>query len=435
MSIYSTTSVKPLTHANSPLVIDGSEGWKSLTLEVDSTSSTNVTLTGNISTTIGGITPGSVDIVPGGGFSIGMGGNNISGITITIPVGCTANLIVGKSNGTGFGVSRLQRIPVVAVPILTFQTNAVGLFNPSMTVTSGTLTWDMGDGTTQNTNSPSITYPDSSLKTIKVFLGTATIADITGLLFSSQFIVGSIDISQLTALTDIELDSNADLTSITNPVTAALVTVYNVSGSNLMGILDLLGLTGLGGSFNVNSNPLLTSITNPTSSQVFTQYNARSCNLTGTLNLSGLTGLGGDFEVNNNPLLTSITNPTSSQVFTVYYAFSCGLTSLNLSSLSHIGGDIRAYLNTGMVTFTLPVLAQQILKIDVHNNALNLTSANALFSRLNVWFTAHAPSANGTYIENGGTNTQPTGGAANTDIVSIKAKFISAGHSATITIN
>ena len=81
--------------------------------------------------------------------------------------------------------------------------------------------------------------------------------------------------------------------------------------------------------------------------------------ITGTLDLSSLSNLGGNFFVYTNPNLTSIINPTNSQVFSSYLAYSCNLTgTLDLSGLSGLGGDFRAYTNPLLTGITNPTSSQ-----------------------------------------------------------------------------
>jgi hypothetical protein len=56
--------------------------------------------------------------------------------------------------------------------------------------------------------------------------------------------------------------------------------------------------------------------------QNFVQFQVNNCNITGTLDVSGLTGLGGIFQVYENPNINRILNPSSNQTFTTYSAYS-----------------------------------------------------------------------------------------------------------------
>jgi len=151
------------------------------------------------------------------------------------------------------------------------------------------------------------------------------------------------------------VDTNPNLTEILNPVSSRAITKYNAVSCDLTGILDVSGLTGLGGSFNVGANTNLTQILNPTSSQNFTEYAAYSCNLTGTLDVSGLTGLGGVFNVGNNDNLNYILHSASSINFAQYNVTSSGLMgTLDLSGLSGLGGSFNIQYNPSLNTIENP---------------------------------------------------------------------------------
>jgi len=132
-------------------------------------------------------------------------------------------------------------------------------------------------------------------------------------------------------------------------------------------------------------------------------------------------------QIVSNPWVTSITNPTASSIITAYYCYSNALTSLDLSGLSNIGTDLRGYSNTGLTTLTLPTINRQFTNIDFHNCALNTASVDAIFAKLNAWYSAHTPTADLSIILNQGTNARPTGGTSNTDLVNLQANFTGAG--------
>lgn len=91
----------------------------------------------------------------------------------------------------------------------------------------------------------------------------------------------------------------------------------------------------------------------------FTHLYAYGCNLS-TLDLSTLINLGGDVRVYNNPNLTTLTNPTSNQVFTFYWAYNCNLGTLDLSGLTSLGGNIQLYNNPNLTSIVFPNTTQLI---------------------------------------------------------------------------
>ena len=370
--------------------------------------------------------------------------------------------------------------------ILTFITEAsTNAFDPAFTVGSGILNWNLGDASTSvDGNAFSHTYAGGGNKTVKVYQGTTDgSTDVDTINMPSDDLVGTLDVSGLTGLGGaFYVYGNSNLTSILNPTSSETFSYYYAYNCDLTGVLDCSGLTGLGGNFRVNSNPNLTSILNPDSSQAFTYYYAYECDLTGVLDVSGLTGLGGSFQVrnngnltqilnpessevftgyaaygcdltgvldvsglsglggtfsaNNNSNLTSILNPTSSEIFSVYYANNCDLTGvLDVSGLTNLGGIFYAQNNSNLEDILLPTISQQFTLFDADDCSLGLYTVDDIFSKMNTWYTANAPTAALTIDLGGGTNMPPTDGASNADILNLEIIFDGASKALTITIN
>jgi hypothetical protein len=66
---------------------------------------------------------------------------------------------------------------------------------------------------------------------------------------------------------------------------------------------------------------------------------------------------------------------------------------------------------------------------------MTLTNVNNLFLNLDTYYSLVTPVRNVTVTINGGTNASPTGGVLNTNIVNLKANFITAGFVFTVLIN
>jgi len=134
---------------------------------------------------------------------------------------------------------------------------------------AGILNWNLGDSSSNvNSNTPTHTYASAGNKTVIVKQGTSvSAADVTGIAMDADDLVGVIDISSFTKLASLKVNSNRKLTSIINPVSASTYTEYWAYDCSLNGILDVSGLTGLGGTFRVNGNKNLTKILNPISSK------------------------------------------------------------------------------------------------------------------------------------------------------------------------
>lgn len=238
---------------------------------------------------------------------------------------------------------------------------------------AGILNWDLGDASNNvNSNSFSHTYSTAGNKTVNVYKGTATDASsIIGIDMNADNLVGTLNISNLHALSTLNVNTNASLNTITNPVSSIDVSLYYAYSCNLLGTLDVSGLTHLGGDFQVQSNTNMSGIRNPVSSKIFTKYYIDHCNINPTLDISGLTGLKGDIRLNNNANLKFILNPDSSQAITGYAANNCDLTgTLDLRSFNRLGGNISLGTNAHLNAVLNPSSGINLGTYDVHNCGL-----------------------------------------------------------------
>jgi hypothetical protein len=239
----------------------------------------------------------------------------------------------------------------------------------------GILNWDLGDSSNNvNSNSPIHTYSSAGTKNIVVKQGTTVSAgNVTLINMSSDDLIGTIDISSFTSLTNFDVNTNKKLTKIISPVSSAAITAWIAYDCSLNGTLDVSGLSGLGGSFYVNGNSNLTKILNPTSSAQINEYYGWYCDLTGTLDVSGLTGLV-DFEVNNNPHLTQILNSVSSQEVVGYIAYNCDLTgTLDVSGLTGLGGVFQVHNNPNLTHILNPTSSTRFYSYYAYDCSLNGT--------------------------------------------------------------
>jgi len=279
------------------------------------------------------------------------------------------------------------------IPLLSFTTESFGdPFDPEFTLSSGVLEWDLGDASTSvNSNDFSHTYGSAGNKTVKVYDGTSSgAASITEINMGSDNLVGSLDISNLTNLTDLYIGFNSNLTSITNPVSSAIWTRYAVLSTGLTS-LDLSGLSGLGGTISFRNSSNLTEVLLPNSSEEITLIQGWSCNLTGTLDASGLTGIGTYLYIQTNPNLAE---------------------------------------------FILPdTLTQPFLVIDVNSCSLSQNSVDDIFLKLDTYFDSNAPTSSLSVSLQGGTNSAPTDGSSNINIQNLETTFSNAGQSFTYNIN
>jgi uncharacterized protein (TIGR02145 family) len=420
---------------------------------------------------------------------------SVAGGTNAAPTDCWENVNIVNLQSIFSSAGQTLNIYIncdpLETPIFKFTTNSyLANFDPTIIVVDGTLNWDLGDTSTSvDTNDLIHEYTSEGDKMVKIYTGTTDgCSGITGIDFYSVNIAGIVDISSLTKLNYLILIYNSSLNQILNPVSSEVFTDYYAYNCDLTGILDVSGLTGLGGRFAIGANPNLTSILNPISSQVFTYYNAYYCNLTGTLDVSGLTGLGGEFDVRGNPNLTQILNPVSSEVFTSYLVYDCSLTgTLDLTGLTGLGGDFqvvndndmysrsnitqilnptssqlfqsywapkcnltgtldvsglinlcndfRVENNLNLTRILLPTLNQEIIYFDAFNCGLDLFTVDDIFAKLDTYYSSNSPTIGLTLSLAGGTNSPPTDCWDNVNIVSLQSIFGTAGKTLNIGIN
>jgi len=107
--------------------------------------------------------------------------------------------------------------------------------------------------------------------------------------------------------------------------------------------------------------------------------------------------------------------------------------NLDISGFPNLG-LFRVQVNS-ITTIPTTFNSNLLTSIDATGCALTQTNVDALFANLNIFYTTNTPTRNVTVAISGGTNATPTGGASNTDIVNIKANFVTAGYVCTITTN
>ena len=271
--------------------------------------------------------------------------------------------------------------------ILEFTTNAYSdPFDPTFTVSRGRgrrplLNWDLGDSSTSvNLNAFSHIYISEGDKTVNVYTGTT---------------LGSSSIIQI-----------------------------NMDEDNLVGTLDISCLSNLGTSFSAHINPSLNQVINPISSKIIRFYDLENCDITGTLDLRGLTKLGGVVDLTENLNLQCILNPVSSQVFTLYSAAGCDLTgTLDVSGLRNLGGNFSVNDNSNLITILLPTIGQHFKYFNANNCALDLTTVDGIFAKLDTWYNRHSPRYNLTVDVAGGMNSPPTDCSLNVNIVHLERIF------------
>lgn len=299
-----------------------------------------------------------------------------------------------------------------------FQTNSSSgtTFDPVVAMTlSKRASWDLGlSGVNYFAgNSISYTYPNSSLKTVK--LRTNRLTDIQSIQMPDDGISGYLDLSELKNCLSFRFHFNSALTGVTMPNTTAFVNDIWFWLCNLIGTLDLSGIPNMGGALFISNNSNLTGLTIPAySSQVFNMFRINSCNIYGRVDLSGYTNLGGAIGLEGNLNITGVTFPNSSQnisSFTIgnnnfthdliisgltglggliqldnlkssniifpnssnnitnFNLTDCNfLSSVNLTSLSGMGGTINLQENTGVTSYNLTETSNSITSLGINQN-------------------------------------------------------------------
>ena len=323
--------------------------------------------------------------------------------------------------------------------LLEFTTNDVGAgtFDPVFNVDFGILNWDLGDGSIVNDNVISHDYANPGNKTVKVNKGTTSGAGaITTIDMYDDKLVGTLDISSLINLNFIEAGNNINLTEIKNPISSTIFTGYRVDYAGITGILDLSGLSGLGGTIDVWGNAAMTEIKNPTSSQTIISYSAQQCGLIGTFDASGLTGLSVHFDLLSCPSLNKVIMPNVSSMFNYFVIAYCDLTgTLDVSALTGLSDVFSVSNNANLTDILLPTFADAVSFFEARNCSLNTTTVNDIFAKFNTYYTANPPDVSSWIWVDGGTNASPAGGYSNGDIVNLYSIFTGLGLDVSILIN
>jgi hypothetical protein len=332
-----------------------------------------------------------------------------------------------------------RNYPNTEIPLITFKTSkSTGFFGEIARLSgTGLAKWDMGDGTIQNSNSFIYNYADTTTKTVNIYLGTLIgETDITSLRVYSDLISGTLNLSRFNGLVDLQAYSNASLSSVIYPTNStSLWTNISLYSTGLSGIQDLSNID-IAGTFQIYSIAGVTGILHKVTSRTFSTYYVSNNNMTGTHDVSMLTGWGGDIRGNGNVNLTTLVCPTSSTIISIFWWNGCNLGYLDISGLLNIGGNFQVQTNPNCQYLTLPTtINRQFTTFNASGCSLDVTSVDAVFSKLNTWYTANPPTANLTINLSGGTNAALTGGLANPDLVSLNNIFTTAGRILFATFN
>lgn len=158
--------------------------------------------------------------------------------------------------------------------------------------------------------------------------------------------------------------------------------------------------------------------------------------ITGSIDLSNLTSLATSILLYTNSELTEVINPsTNGNALNSYFSL-CNISpTLDVTGIVNLGGTFSCFSNLNLYNLYLPVINKQFTTFRADVCGLYLESVDAIFSKLNTWYSSHPPTANLTVNTSGGTNSPPTDGASNTDIINLQSIFSTAGKVLTININ
>jgi len=278
-----------------------------------------------------------------------------------------------------------------------------------------------------NPNMTQILFPTSSANITQLYMYIGS-SDTPGL-------TGTLDVSGLTNLGgSFRTDNNDNLTQILFPTSTRNFNQMILYRCNLTGTLDMSGLSGLGGLVLLYSNSNLTEVKFPTSSNSISTLSISQCDLTGTLDVSGLTNISGNIIVSDNPNLASILLPATSGNVGTFNATDTSLSTIDLSGLS--GLHTIALRNiTNMYSITWMTIDKEFNYVRADDCSLNITTVDNLFSIMNTWYSSNTPTSSLELTINGGTNSPPTDGSSNSDILNLESIFSGASQTLTININ
>jgi hypothetical protein len=251
-------------------------------------------------------------------------------------------------------------------PIMEFQTNKNGTFNPIITPTSGTLIWEI-DGTLYTTNSPSVALTGDTVD-VRVFANNVVLEEDVAVDMSSQYIIGELDFSHFTINGVFHAYLNPNLTSILFSSSGNSSDIFNVSYCNLS-TLDVSSFT-FTDHFQANDNNNLSSISFSASGNSTSNFRVKSCNLS-SLDVSSFT-LSGIFWTYSNSNLTSLLFSSSVNSSSDFLLYNCNLSSLDLSSFT-FSGNVYVYANPNLTSISFSSNSSSVTNINIGDCDINGT--------------------------------------------------------------
>jgi hypothetical protein len=317
-------------------------------------------------------------------------------------------------------------------PILQFDTNKSGTFGASFTINSGTLLWDFGDGTPLvASNSPTRSYPDNTIKTIKVYSNTVLPDNITTAIGFGSYpaIIGSVNLSyfNLSNATVNLNNAGALFTSLTlgeGTVTSLLIqnnTGFNTLSSNNVTLINATVLITHG---NV-------SVLQFKSGSTINILDINGFKGT-TLDLSTYTIKQQLLCAGNSNLIEILfsTNPNTLNIVNLYSL--ANLASINFTNVS-LSGSLNMSNVNKLTTITWGTIGQ-FTSITFQNDKLTQTEVDEVLSIVALYSSANTPTANLAINLLGSIMSAPSSTGL-TDKATIESNYTAAGFTATISVN
>lgn len=238
----------------------------------------------------------------------------------------------------------VQVYPLASVTI-TYSTQVVGLHSPEI-AGGGTTVWLFGTGIsdTRLGYQPTYTYPDTSTKTVDVYIETPTAVSTVRMV--GQAIVGAFDLSLFTAAQAFDLSDNLALTSLSMPVSAANFGELKFRAVGLTA-LSFASLDNPGGAIDISQNPQMTAWTLQavkTANQTLSLL-ANGTGLVGSVTLEPLTfGPSAVVSFVACPAITALTLATTANANSVQSlntSYCAALTTLDISAMQGAFAELR----------------------------------------------------------------------------------------------
>ncbi len=279
----------------------------------------------------------------------------------------------------------------------------------TITKTGATLRWNYGNGAIYSTNnnipaqinngSISVTSSDgfASVTAWNMYTGT-----FTSNLPSFQYFTG---------MTSFRVDSNTFSGVLPSFATCTKLSTFYCNANSFSGTLPSFVACTLLSAFNCSTNSFTGSLPS-----------FATCTALVSFYMSG-TGFTGS-------LPSFVTCP----LLSIFYCYGTSISGETTNFSGNVLTDVRMSANAFTLNGTSS-FAPGLTSFRVDSNALSIAEVNELFSNANTYYTTHTPTHNLTINTSGGTNGSPTGGQSNTDIVALKALYVTAGYVFTATIN